>query len=68
MCMCVRACVRAYVCVCINVTNQNLNCYNSKSYNRHMYNTKSRIDEFPKFINWKFKKFATYTWRKFLPV
>ena len=28
----------AYVYVCINVTNQNLNCYNSKSYNCHMYN------------------------------
>ena len=34
-----------YVYVCINVANKNLNYYNSKSYNCHMYNTISRIEK-----------------------
>ena len=47
---CVCACARAsaYVYVCINVTNQNLNFYNSKNYNSNMYNTISHIEKVSK--------------------
>ena len=48
VCVCVCVCVHAHVYVCINVTNQNLHRYNSKSYNCHMYKTISRIDEVSK--------------------
>ena len=61
---CMSACVRvrAYVYVCITVTTQNnviiVTC-----------TTQYRVlTKFQKFINRQFKTFATYTWRKFLPV
>ena len=42
-------------------------------YKCHMLHTISRIycrnvTKIQKFINWKFSRFVTYTWRKFLPV
>ena len=57
MCMCVRACMRAYLYVCINVANS------KECYNCHMHNTISRIylpnvAKFQKFLNWKLKNLS----------
>ena len=61
VCVCVDGWVRGYVYVCINVKNISKQCYTC-----HMRNTIPRINlrnvaKFLKFINWEFKKFATYT-------
>ena len=64
---CVGMCLCACVCVCLYKCDKSKQCYSC-----HMQNTISHINlrnitKFQKFINWKFKKFVTYTRPKILP-
>ena len=61
VCVCVRVCVCAYVYVCINVTYQNYVMIATCTTQNCV------LTMFQKFMNWKIKKFLTYTWRKFFP-
>ena len=61
VCVCVRVCVCAYVYVCINVTYQNYVMIATCTTQNCV------LTMFQKFMNWKIKKFVTYTWRKFFP-
>ena len=59
VCVCARVCVCVYV--CINVTYQNYVMIATCTTQNCV------LTMFQKFMNWKIKKFVTYTWRKFFP-
>ena len=64
-------CVVVFVCVCIGECvykcDKSKQCYSCHMHDTTSYITLRNVTKFQEFINWKFRKFITYTRRKTLP-